>query len=131
MNINSVVSLFNFVTFGDFYNYILDKKWLTPDSSIFTVYNMISPVHITALALPPSYKEIGKNNIQQAVTNLSANNINPQQIIQLTDAINWVGSDNTWDQQKDLFRSEVERLDTLRGENFRNIFPELQGLLDE
>jgi hypothetical protein len=131
MTVNSVVSIFNFVTFGDFYNYMLSKGWLTPKSSIFTVYNMISPVHLTALALPNEYKELGKVNIQNSITNLENNGIQQGQITQLSDAINWVNSDNTWEQQRDFFRSEVSRLDTLRGEDFRKVFPELQGLLDD
>jgi organic radical activating enzyme len=131
MTINSVVSIFNFVTFGDFYKYILDKKWLTTTTPIFTVYNMISPVHLAALALPNHHKEIGKNNIQSAVDVLKSAQIKSQQITQLTDAINWVSSDNTWEEHKDLFRSEVARLDSLRGENFKSVFPELQDLLDE
>lgn len=131
MNINSVVSLFNFVTFGDFYNYILDKKWLTPNSSTFTVYNMIGPDYISALALPISYKEIGIDNIQKAIVNLKNNNISQDQIKQLTDAITWVKSSDLWSTRKDKFKEEVHRLDKLRGENFGEVFPELKGLLDE
>ena len=135
MQINSVLSIYNFVTFGDFYNYIIDKNWIDSDSFVYTVYNMISPVYLTALALPNSYKILGTNNINTAINRLQnigyTNNITPMQITQLSDAINWATSKNTWDEHKDLFRAEIVRLDTIRNENFTTVFPELSGLMHD
>jgi hypothetical protein len=53
------------------------------------------------------------------------------QITQLSDAINWATSKNTWDEHKDLFRAEIVRLDTIRNENFTTVFPELSGLMHD
>ena len=37
---------------------------------------------------------------------------------------------DTWDKNKDKFKSEIARVDKLRGENFTQTFPELAPLLD-
>ncbi len=130
LQINSVLSIFNFETFGEFYQYLLDKGLYTSKDSIFTVYNMVSPQHITALALPPEHKIRGQQHIQQVVERMKSMGFN-NHITQLTDANTWVTSEHTWDQHKDLFRSEVARLDALRGENFAKVFPELADLLND
>ncbi len=130
LHINSVLSIYNYETFGDFYQYLLDKQWYDPNTPIYTVYNMISPVHIAALALPEHHKVRGKENIQRAVDRMVSLGFT-NQVTQLTDAMNWVTSDNTWEQHKDLFREEVARLDSIRGESFVKVFPELADLLND
>jgi organic radical activating enzyme len=130
MQINSVLSIFNFVTFGDFYNYIIDNNWISTKSNTYTVYNMISPIHITALALPILQKKIGIENISNVVDRMKTLGYT-NQLTQLTDSINWVKSSDTWEEHKTLFRSEVGRLDKVRNENFVDVFPELAGLIDD
>lgn len=130
LHINSVLSIYNYETFGDFYQYLLDKNWYTPKTPIYTVYNMISPVHITALALPPEHKQRGKEKLQSVVDRMESMGFT-HQTTQLTDAMNWITSDNTWEQHKVMFRDEVKRLDALRGESFERVFPELADLLND
>ena len=44
--------------------------------------------------------------------------------------LRWIYSENTWDQYKETFKLEVNRIDRIRGEDFEKTFPELAGLLD-
>jgi len=131
LHINSVLSIYNFETFGDFYFYLMDNNWCTPKTPTYTVYNMISPVYLTALALPVEHKIRGIEKIQQVINRMIASNYSKSQIAQLENAINWVNSDNTWEQYKTTFREEITRLDTLRDENFERTFPELADLLND
>jgi sulfatase maturation enzyme AslB (radical SAM superfamily) len=130
LHINSVLSIYNYESFGDFYQYLLDKNWYKPSSPIYTVYNMISPVHITALALPPDHKRRGTEKLQMVVNRMISLGFT-HQTIQISNAINWTISDNTWEQHKTAFREEVKRLDDLRGERFEKVFPELADLLND
>lgn len=128
--INSVLNIFNFQTFGDFYLYLLEKRWIN-EHFTSTVYNMVSPKHLTALALPMNHKLRGISNINAVLPRMHYLKFFAQ-AVQLENAIKWVTNENagySWEEYSVLFRDEVKRLDELRGENFEKVFPELADLL--
>lgn len=84
---------------------------------------------MSSLILPYEYKLKGKDSLEKCVKLLKDNNFKKNQIVQQNQSLNWLFSKNTWDQQKDMFRSEIQRLDNIRGEDFSKTFPELAGLL--
>lgn len=129
MQINSVLSIFNFTTFSEFYHYLLDNKLYTPEDQVFTIYNMISPVHITALALPMEYKLRGIEGLEGVIKRMTEMGFKKRHLQQLIDAKKWVLVDNTWEKYKEEFKQETARLDKLREEKFADVFPELADLV--
>ena len=131
LKLNSVVSIFNYASFAEFISYLLDKQILSVTPKIeLSTYNMVSPEHTTAQALPKYIKEESKNKILDVIARLSREGFPNHQIMMLHKSIEWVESTNSWEQYKDQFQKETKELDLLRNENFVDIFPELRGLLD-
>jgi len=129
LTMNTVLSMFNVLTIHEFYQYLIDKQLYTPNDQTYTLYNMTDPLHISPHMLPEKYKLKGKESLQQYINILIKNNFRPWQQLQPKEAIDWLFSKNIWEEQKDYFRSEIARLDKLRGEDFGKTFPELAGLL--
>ena len=130
LKMNTVLSVFNFCTIGNFYQYLLDKQLYTHKDQVYTLYNMSVPEHFTAHILPDNLKDVGRKSLESAIKLLGARHFKPYHIMQLQDALPWALLYNTWDKHKYAFRSEIRRVDRLRGELFENVFPEYRGLLD-
>lgn len=130
LQMNTVLSVFNFLTIGDFYQYLVDKNLYIPRDQAFTLYNMSTPEHFTCHILPEEFKQKGAESLNRATQLLESKKFRPGSIQQLKDALPWAMLYDTWDQHKYAFRSEVQRVDKLRGEDFRKTFPELASLFD-
>lgn len=130
MQINSVLSIFNFATFSEFYHYLLDNKLYTPNDNVYTIYNMISPIHITALALPVPLKQLGIKGIETVIDRMRNMGFHDGHLQQLIDAKKWVMVEHTWEKHKEEFQKETKRLDMLREEKFSEVFPHLSGLIE-
>ena len=128
IQINTVLSVFNYLTIYDFYKYMIDAKMISPEDNIHTVYNMSTPEHLTCHILPEEYRQQGNESIQKAIELMKKRNFKKEQIAQLEITPRWVSSSNTWEEQKNKFREEVRRLDKIRGESFKRTFPELAEL---
>ena len=85
---------------------------------------------LTCHILPPEFKLTGKESLEKVVGTLTSQRFKPHQISQISDAIPWLMSRDTWDKQKVEFRKEVKRLDKIRGEDFQKTFPELATLIE-
>lgn len=128
IQINTVLSVYNYLTIDEFYKYLIDKGMYTPKDSIYTLYNMSTPAHLTCHILPPEYKERGQAAINRAIAYMKDHNFKENQIAQLEATTQWVNSQNTWEEQKEKFREETKRLDKIRGESFMGTFPEIAQL---
>jgi len=126
--LNTVLSAFNYLTIKEFYQYLKDKNLYTPTDYAY-LFHMTTPTYYSAHMLPPEYKAIGRQNMETAIQFFSNNQYRSDQIEHLTNALNWVELCNTWDNEKTMFKSEIARLDELRGESFEKVFPELAGIL--
>ena len=129
LTINTVLSVFNILTIHEFYQYLIEKQLYNSKDHTNTLYNMTNPLHISSLILPYEYKLKGKDSLEKCVKLLKDNNFKIKHIEQPEQSLTWLFSKNIWDQQKDKFRSEIQRLDNIRGEDFSKTFPELAGLL--
>jgi organic radical activating enzyme len=130
LHMNTVLSVFNILTIRDFYQYLYDNKMYSNKDSVYMLYNMSTPEFLACHILPPDLKIKAKENLEQTVKFLKSKRFKAHQIQQVTDAIPWAMSKDSWDQQKMDFRSEVKRLDKIRDENFKQTFPELAILLE-
>jgi len=131
IQMNTVVSVFNFVTLLEFYQYITDKHMLKPESYTYSLYNTPSPEYLAAHILPVHLKDAGKAKLNLAIAMMNKFKFREDQIQHLVNTYNWVGKENTWDQHKLMFRNEVRRLDAIRNEDFEKVFPELAELMDD
>lgn len=129
VQMNTVLSVFNILTIHEFYQYLIDNNMYSKRDLSYMLYNMSTPDYLTCHILPPELKEKGKESLEKTIALLKANKFKVPQIQQIEDAIPWAMSQNTWEQHKKQFRSEVKRLDRIRGENFTKTFPELSDLL--
>jgi organic radical activating enzyme len=131
LNLNSVVSIFNFVSYGDFLLYLDKTGIISPAGQYITPYNMVDPFQFAAQALPEDYKEKGIVDLSSAISKLVSKGYSNFQTSILKKSIEWTVSASTWYQYKNKFREEVLELDRIRNENFAETFPELKGLLDD
>jgi organic radical activating enzyme len=129
LQMNTVLSVFNFLTIGDFYQYLIDKRLYSPHDYSYTLYNMSTPEHYTCHILPPEYKEKGKQSLERAITYMKSKHFKTHQIQQLQDGLMWAVLYDTWEQHRYAFRNEIKRVDKIRGEDFAKTFPELADLL--
>ena len=130
LHMNTVLSVFNILTIRDFYQYLYDNKMYSNKDSVYMLYNMSTPEFLACHILPPDLKIKAKESLEQTVKFLKSKKFKVHQIKQITDAIPWAMSKDSWEQQKMNFRSEVKRLDKIRDENFKQTFPELAILLE-
>lgn len=129
LTMNTVLSVFNLLTIHEFYQYLIDKLLYIPTDHVYSLYNMSDPVHISGHILPNEYKLKGKESLEKYIKILNDNKFKNKHLTQPEQSLNWLFSKNTWEEQKDKFRSEIQRLDNLRNEDFSKTFSELAGLL--
>lgn len=126
---NTVLSVFNCLTFYEFWSYLIDKDLYMPKDSTYSVYNMATPPHLTCHILPQEYKEKAKESMEKAIKLMKFKGFDQWKVKQLEDTIPWIFANNTWEQHKKEFRTETKRLDSIRGESFTKTFPELGKLI--
>jgi len=131
IQMNTVMSVFNYLTLNEFYQYLIDKDLYSPKDATYSLYNMSTPPHQTAHILPSHLKQIGVEKMNKTIEMFKSLKFTPDQLRQLTNTTPWVISQDTWDTHKNQFRAEVRRIDKIRGESFVNTFPELKELLDD
>ena len=130
LSLNTVVSIFNYVTLNEFYTYLIDKQIYLPIGPTFGAYSMSSPEHITAQALTGPLKQLGRSNMEGLLSYMEQKGFVPHKIDTLKNTVNWVESSDVWDTLKSIFQQEVRELDAIRGEEFVKVFPELASLMD-
>lgn len=131
IQINTVLSVFNYLTLHEFYTYLIEKGLYSRRDYVYTLYNMSTPVELAAHILPTHLKEIGKVKLGDTVKMFKSLNFKREAIAQLDNANAWVFSQDTWHEHKFAFIEEVQLRDKLRGEDFAHVFPELRTMLDQ
>lgn len=129
MQINTVVSVFNFLTIYDFYTYLMEKNLYKPRDWCYSLYPASDPKHWSAHILPLPLKEKGKEKMEKLADMMKGMGYTPVQVGQVQGTIPWVFAQHTYEEQKPKFVEEVMRLDRIRGENFIETFPELAGMV--
>lgn len=125
---NTVLSIFNYTTLGNFYQYLIDKDLLRYNDMI-SIYRALTPSYYAAMALPKPLKEKGTVELQKIYNFMTENKWYQYQHIQ--DSITFTNSEDTWNIQKEQFQHHTNRRDKIRNEDFVSVFPELKELLDE
>lgn len=123
----TVVSLYNYSDLPEIYDYILEKDLLKQKSN-WILFNMTHPTHLTALMLPNNLKLSANESILNYANTLSDefNHIKSQ----LLNLVKYVQSQDTYNEFKDKFIDEVNKLDKLRNESYIDTFPKLASMLN-
>jgi len=127
---NTVLSAFNYLTIDQFYGYLIDNNMYTRMDGLYTLYNMSHPEHLSVHVLPEEYKLKGRESVNRTIARMAALSFDQSRLGQLLNTHAWSTSHNYWEEKKDLFKSEVNRIDLIRNEDFRKTFPELAPLMD-
>lgn len=130
LRLNTVLSVFNLLTISDFYEYLIDNNLYNNRDKGYLIYNMLSPEYLACHILPKEYKDLGRDSLIRTISLLVKNKFRMSTVVQLQHAYTWSKTYDTWDTRKEEFKREINRIDSLRNEDFRKTFPELAGLLD-
>jgi radical SAM protein with 4Fe4S-binding SPASM domain len=125
---NSVLSIFNYLTLKEFYTYLIDKQLLTPKESGWSIYKAQTPSYYCATSLPKELKIEAKRKTEELLVYMRQNNITHQQD-EVARCIAFAEAEDTWEANKEQFRHLTLQRDKLRNENFTTTFPELASLL--
>ena len=126
--INTVFSLFNYPTLGEFYNYLKSKNIVQTNDWYNSLYLAVHPSYYSAKSLPQELKQIAKSSAQDLVKSHGVEFPGLTRLV--NDAISFADQDNTWKDSKDTFFKHTRSQDKLRNENFFKTFPELIRLQD-
>lgn len=130
VSINTVLSVFNFLTLPDFYRYIINKGWYSNKHSPMSLYMLTHPTYLDARILSPALKKQGLEDIDKLISYMKSIGFSDNNLAVLEQISGWVLSIDQWSAKGQKFKTEIERLDKLRLENFVETFPELKSLLD-
>lgn len=128
--INTVVSLYNYYTLDEFYNYLLENDFYRTTDSVFGLYNMVSPFPMTSQVLPQDLKKEAYVKITALKDKMTSLRFNEDFIKEINGTISWAESADKWDSMKESFVKEINRVDNIRGESFVKTFPELSRLFE-
>jgi len=121
--INTVFSIFNYLTLPEFYEYLKSKNILRGTDWHHSLYLAVHPSYYSAKSLPKELKLIAsKNATEYFEAHKTESNCIPRLI---QDAIKFADESDTWKDNKDTFFQHTNSLDKIRGENLFKVFPEL------
>ena len=126
--INTVFSIFNYLTITEFYQYLTDKNIVREHDWYHSLYLAVHPNHYSAKTLPRTLKDQAKEKALKWIDiNKDSNTCVPNLI---NDAVNFASETDQWNQYKKEFFMHTESGDRIRDENFWDVFPELSSLRD-
>jgi MoaA/NifB/PqqE/SkfB family radical SAM enzyme len=124
---NTVLSVFNYATLDDFFQYLIDKDLLRKKDMI-SIYRALTPAYYTATVLPKNIKDTATTKLNNLYKYMIDNDW--YQAIHINDSITFTNSSEDWNTQKKEFRHHINRRDLFRNENFIKTFPELAEMIN-
>jgi radical SAM protein with 4Fe4S-binding SPASM domain len=125
---NTVFSIFNYSTIGEFYQYLKDKNIVRREDWYHSLYLAVHPNYYCAKSLP---KELKIPAAEKALAWAKANEGDGTSLSRLiTDAVNFASDKDQWNDYRGEFLQHTASMDRIRDENFWQVFPELNKLRD-
>jgi radical SAM protein with 4Fe4S-binding SPASM domain len=124
--INTVFSIFNYLTLGDFYSYLIKKNIVRKDDWYHSLYLAVHPDHYSAKSMPKELKDLARQKAFN-FTNVGAKEYPCIQRL-VNEAVNFADSEDNWETNKPAFFDRALYIDKIRNENVFNVFPELSKL---
>ncbi len=125
---NTVFSIFNYLTITEFYDYLTSKNIIQTEDWYHSLYLAVHPNYYCAKSLPKELKTVAGEKAMAWVNKNQDNHTCIPNLIK--DAVNFANDGDQWNQIKDKFMGHVTSIDRIRGENFWDVFPELNSLRD-
>lgn len=129
--LNTVFSIFNYYTIGEFYQYLIDKTIIRPNDWYHSLYLAVHPLYYSAKSMPKKMKPWARTRAKSFINGLNSdynllNNL-------INGAINFADEKDSWADSKKTFWQHTNSIDRIRQEDFLSVFPELKQLqtLDE
>jgi hypothetical protein len=125
---NTVFSIYNYMTITDFYQYLKDKNIVRTEDWYHSLYLAVHPDYYCAKSLPRELKDVAAAKAMSwANSNMDDKTCIPRLVV---DAVNFADDGDQWDTVKTQFLTHTRSIDRIRGENFWEVFPELNKLRD-
>lgn len=125
---NTVMSIFNYSTLAEFYNYMYDKGLYKRTDQI-SLFKCMNPAWCSAQALPVGIKEVSSQKLNLLIDKFEE--LRFYSIDNIKDGVRFANAEHTWEAQKNKFQMEIAHKDNLRGEDFCKTFPELATMMDK
>ena len=125
---NTVFSIFNYSTIGEFYQYLKDKGIVRREDWYHSLYLAVHPEYYCAKSLPKELKAIAKTNALSYAEKFENDGTSLSRLI--ADAVNFAGESDDWAKVKPVMLQHTKSIDRIRDENFWDVFPELNKLRD-
>jgi len=131
LTVNTVFSVFNALTISHFYKFMIDNHYYLPTSQPWSLYCLEQPQEYSIAILSPGHRLQVIQQLRLAIQYMQDLEFSAVHTQPLEQAIKWINNlgECTWETHKTRFREEVTRIDTIRGESFVDMFPELSYLL--
>jgi len=125
---NTVLSIFNYLTLPDLYEYLYEQRLISKHSWHNTLYLAPNPPEYSARNLPKMLKQTAEVN---AIQFCQRHKESLAPIVNLMNqGIAFAKEDDTWSEYKEVFWRRTNELDAHRGEDLITVFPELAPLKD-
>ena len=124
--INTVFSIFNYMTIGEFFDYLISKNLVRENDWYNSLYLAVHPSYYSAKSLPVEYKKEAETRANEFISRRQEKYPTVARLVR--DAVNFANESNTWQENKDTFFKHTLSIDRIRQESFYQTFPELNKL---
>ena len=124
--INTVFSIFNYMTIGEFFDYLISKNLVRENDWYNSLYLAVHPSYYSAKSLPVEYKKEAEARANEFISRRQEKYPTVARLVR--DAVNFANESNTWQENKDTFFKHTLSIDRIRQESFYQTFPELNKL---
>jgi len=124
--INTVLSIFNYYTLGEFYEYLKSKNIVRGYDWYHSLYLAVHPTHYCAKSMPKSLKLEASDKLRKFIDNNKESNGLLHRLG--NEAVNFANEQDTWADNRNTFLQYTQSMDSIRNENFWQVFPELNNL---
>lgn len=125
---NTVFSIFNYPTIGEFYEYLKEKNIVRREDWYHSLYLAVHPSYYCAKSLPLELKGPAAEKALKWADNNDGDGTSLSRLVR--DAVNFASDRNQWHEVREQFLQHTRSIDRIREENFWQVFPELNKLQD-
>lgn len=125
---NTVFSIFNYPTIGEFYQYLKEKNIVRREDWYHSLYLAVHPSYYCAKSLPQELKIPAAEKALKWAENNDGDGTSLSRLVR--DAVNFASDRNQWSEVREQFLQHTRSIDRIRDENFWQVFPELNKLQD-
>lgn len=134
LSISAVGSVYNYLTFDKHFKRMFNLGIIHPEYVGHAgIYPLYEPSKICAQMLPKHLKVIGRKRNEALIQWLTEQGYpeDDHLIRAITEFMDFVEQQDTWEEQKESFQEYTRYLDGIRNESFVKTFPELAEMMDD